>query len=97
MDNLEGEVIRHTEQIKTLFGRTEQLEKIVESVNALALSVKELTLGQSSMMASIKGLRTDVDALKDEPGKKWKDITGKVLWLVLAAALGVVLGKFGLS
>jgi len=97
MDNLEGEVIRHTEQIKTLFGRTEQLEKIVESVNALALSVKELTLGQSSMMASIKGLRTDVDALKDEPGKKWKDITGKVLWLVLAAALGVVLGKFGLQ
>lgn len=97
MDNLEGEVIRHTEQIKTLFGRTEQLEKIVESVNALALSVKELTLGQSSMLASIKGLRTDVDALKDEPGKKWKDITGKVLWLVLAAGLGVVLGKFGLS
>lgn len=97
MDNLEGEVIRHTEQIKTLFGRTEQLEKIVESVNALALSVKELTLGQSSMLASIKGLRTDVDALKDEPGKKWKDITGKVLWLVLAAALGVVLGKFGLQ
>lgn len=97
MDNLEGEVIRHTEQIKTLFGRTEQLEKIVESVNALALSVKELTLGQASMLSSIKGLRTDVDALKDEPGKKWKDITGKVLWLVLAAALGVVLGKFGLQ
>ena len=97
MDNMEGEIIRHSEQIKTLFSRTEQLEKIVESVNALALSVKELTLGQASMLSSIKGLRTDVDALKDEPGKKWKDITGKVLWLVLAAALGVVLGKFGLS
>lgn len=96
MDNMEGEIIRHGEQIKTLFARTEQLEKIVESVNALALSVKELTLGQQAMVENIKVLRVDVDGLKAEPGKKWKDVTGKVLWLLLAAALGAVLGKFGL-
>lgn len=97
MDTMEAKVIQHDEQIKTLFTRTEQLEKIIESVNALALSVKELAIGQANLQASVKGLRTDVDAIKDEPGKKWKDITGKALWLILAAALGVVLGKFGLN
>ena len=96
MDDMQGEIIRHSEQIKTLFSRTEQREKIVESVNALALSVKELTLGQSAMQTAIRGLRSDVDEIKEEPGKKWKDLVSKVVWAVLAAALGVVLGKFGL-
>ncbi len=96
MDERDEQVIRHAEQIKTLFARTEQLEKIVESVNALAISVKELALGQASLQTTVKGIRDDVDSLKDEPGKKWKDVTGKVLWVVLAAILGVVLGKFGL-
>ena len=97
MDEMEEKVIRHAEQIKMLFARTEQLEKIVESVNALAISVKELALGQAHLQTTVRGIRDDVDSLKEEPGKKWKDITGKVLWLLLAAVLGVVLGKFGLN
>ncbi len=96
MDERDERVIRFAEQIKTLFDRTERLEKIAESVNALAISVKELALGQAALQTTVKGIRDDVDSLKDEPGKKWKDVTGKVLWVVLAAILGVVLGRFRL-
>ncbi len=48
MDEKDERAIRFAEQIKTLFDRTERLEKIAESVNALAISVKELALGQTS-------------------------------------------------
>lgn len=96
MDELEKTVVQHTEQIKTLFANQNQLQKLVDSVNALAVSVKELALKQETISSDVNGLRTDVDEIKSKPGKKWEDITGKIIWAVLAAAIGVILGKFGL-
>lgn len=96
MDELEKTVVQHTEQIKTLFANQNQLQKLVDSVNALAVSVKELALKQEAISSDVNGLRTDVDEIKSKPGKKWEDITGKIIWAVLAAAIGVILGKFGL-
>jgi hypothetical protein len=37
-----------------------------------------------------------VETIKAKPGKKWDDVTSKVLWAILAAVIGLVLGKFGL-
>jgi hypothetical protein len=37
-----------------------------------------------------------VETIKAKPGKKWDDITSKILWAILAAVIGLVLGKFGL-
>lgn len=96
MDDLEKAVIQHTEQIKTLFANQAQLEKLVESVNSLAVSVKELALKQNTLSTDVSGLRADVDEIKEKPAKKWDSITEKILWAVLAAIIGVVLGKFGL-
>ena len=96
MDELEKTVVQHTEQIKTLFANQNQLQKLVDSVNALAVSVKELALKQDTISTDVTGLRTDVDAIKEKPAKRWEDITGKIIWAVLAAAIGVILGKFGL-
>lgn len=96
MDELEKTVVQHTEQIKTLFANQNQLQKLVDSVNSLAVSVKELALKQETISSDVSGLRTDVDEIKSKPGKKWEDITGKIIWAVLAAAIGVILGKFGM-
>lgn len=96
MDELEKTVVQHTEQIKTLFANQNQLQKLVDSVNSLAVSVEKLAMKQNTMSDEVTGLRTDVDAIKEKPAKKWEDITGKVIWAILAAVIGVVLGKFGL-
>lgn len=96
MDELEKTVVQHTEQIKTLFANQNQLQKLVDSVNSLAVSVKELALKQNALSGDVSGLRSDVDELKEKPAKKWDDITGKIIWAILAAVIGVVLGKFGL-
>ena len=96
MDELEKTVVQHTEQIKTLFANLNQLQKLVDSVNSLAVSVEKLAMKQNTMSDEVTGLRTDVDAIKEKPAKKWEDITSKVIWAILAAIIGVVLGKFGL-
>lgn len=96
MDELEKTVVQHTEQIKTLFANQNQLQKLVDSVNSLAVSVEKLAMKQNTMSDEVTGLRTDVDAIKEKPAKKWEDITSKVIWAILAAVIGVVLGKFGL-
>jgi chromosome segregation ATPase len=96
MDELEKTVVQHTEQIKTLFANQNQLQKLVDSVNSLAVSVEKLAMKQNTMSEEVTGLRTDVDEIKEKPAKKWEDITGKIIWAVLAAAIGVILGKFGL-
>ena len=96
MDELEKTVVQHTEQIKTLFANQNQLQKLVDSVNSLAVSVEKLAMKQNTMSEEVVGLRTDVDEIKSKPAKKWEDITGKIIWAVLAAAIGVILGKFGL-
>lgn len=96
MDELEKTVVQHTEQIKTLFANQNQLQKLVDSVNSLAVSVEKLAMKQNTMSDEVTGLRTDVDAIKEKPAKKWEDITSKIIWAILAAVIGVVLGKFGL-
>ena len=96
MEDIERTVVQHTEQIKTLFSRVEQQEKMMQSINDLTLSVKELALGQKNLKEDVTTLRGDVDEIKSKPGKKWEEVTGKILWAVLAAAIGVFLGKFGL-
>lgn len=96
MDELEKTVVQHTEQIKTLFANQNQLQKLVDSVNSLAVSVEKLAMKQNTMSEEVTGLRTDVDEIKEKPAKKWEDITGKIIWAVLAAAIGVILGKFGM-
>ena len=96
MDELEKTVVQHTEQIKTLFANQTQLQKLVDSVNSLAMAVKELATKQNALSGDVTGLRSDVDELKEKPAKKWDEITGKIIWAILAAVIGVVLGKFGL-
>ena len=96
MDDLERTVVQHSEQIKTLFNRVDQQDKMMASINDLTVSVKGLAMGQQNMAKEVTQLQGDVDAIKAKPGKKWDDVTSKVLWAILAAVIGLALGKFGL-
>ena len=96
MDELEKTVIRNTEQIKTLFARVDQQDQMIQSINTLTVSVKELAMGLNSVKEDVGTLQNDVEVIKAKPGKKWDDVTGKILWAILAAVIGLVLGKFGL-
>lgn len=42
-------------------------------------------------------LLEDVDELKEKPAKKWENVTGQIVAIVIAAVVGLVLGQIGLG
>ena len=45
----------------------------------------------------VDGLCTDVQELKSEPGKRWKSLVEKVIYIVVAAVVGFILARLGLG
>lgn len=75
---------RHTEQIKTLFERLGNLEKLTESVNKMAISLERVTGKLTATEDRVNQIADDVDEIKDKPGKRWD--------LVIAALISGLVG-----
>lgn len=75
---------RHTEQIKTLFERLGNLEKLTESVNKMAISLERVTNKLTATEERVNHIADDVDEIKDKPGKRWD--------LVIAALISGLVG-----
>ena len=69
---------RQEEQIKGLARRMDNLEKLTESVNKLAISVERLTSQQSTTEGQITTLTDDVNELKEKPAKHWETAVAAV-------------------
>lgn len=76
--------------------RIEKLENENEATHKLATSVAIMAEQMKTMNANVSTLTTDVEALKEKPGKKWEGIAEKVIWFFLSALLGFVVSKLGL-
>lgn len=77
--------------------RLEALEKQTEALNTLATSVAVMAEKVEVTGEKVDGLCTDVQELKSEPGKRWKSVVERVIYIVIAAVLGYVLARLGLS
>ena len=75
---------RQDEQIKGLARRMDNLEKLTESVNALAISVERLTNQQASTDNQLETLTDDVTELKEKPAKRWD--------VAIAAIISAIVG-----
>ena len=84
-------IVRHSEQIKVLIGRMDNLEKLTESVNALALSLERLTAKQSATEAQVKVLAEDVDDIKDKPVKRWETVVAAVISAIVGAGIALLI------
>ena len=74
MTDLETKVVQHDEQIKTLFNNVGKLENIANQINTLAVNIEKIAMNQTAMLEQQKALRTDVDAIKDQPAKDAHDL-----------------------
>ena len=75
---------RQEEQIKGLDRRMDNLEKLTESVNALAISVERLTNQQATTDNQLETLTDDVTELKEKPAKRWD----MVITAIISALVG---------
>ena len=46
---------------------------------------------------SLEHLEEDVEEIKEKPGRKWENVTEKIIGLVIAAVVGFILAKIGLG
>lgn len=85
------------EQHKTLFRRIEKAERLTDSVNELALSVRDLVNAQQTTDKKLTGLCSDVAEMKEKPGKRWESIVMDVLKVIVGGVVGFLLVKLGIG
>ena len=77
--------------------RLDAVEKNTEAVNHLATSVAVMAERMEVTGDKVDGLCSDVQELKAEPGKRWKFVVEKAIYIAVAAIMGYALARLGLG
>ena len=92
MTDIEQKVVQHDEQIKTLFRRTDKMDVLLNQINSLAISIKELTTNQTQMLEQQKNLKEDVDKIKNKESNDAHDLKMTIIKCVITGVIGAILG-----
>ena len=84
-------IARMEEQIRGLARRMDNLEKLTESVNKLAISVERLTSQQATTETQITTLTEDVNEIKAKPAKRWELAVGALISALIGAGIGYII------
>ena len=103
-EQLTEEVIRlektqaaQQEQIKTLFGRVDKQDALIEVLRTQTATIGTLADGQARIEKKVNGLTGEIDEIKAKPAKKWENAVDIVFKLILTAAIGILLARVGLG
>lgn len=77
-------------------GRIKKLEGESSVQHQLATSVAVMAEQMKNLNTSVVNLSTEVEELKEKPGKRWDSLIDKIIWAVAGAVLTYVLAKMGL-
>lgn len=91
MEDTGAAIARMEEQIKGLARRMDNLEKLTESVNTLALSVQSLATKQEATEAQVSTLTGDVNELKEKPVKHWETVIAAVISAIVGAGIALLI------
>ena len=78
------------EKVNVLSQSATEQRRLVDTVHKLALSMERMSQEQCR-------LRSDVDEIRSAAKKRWDTIITEVIRLLIAAGLGAVLMRLGLS
>ena len=77
--------------------RLDRLEELTETVHELATTMKLMADKQERIAETADRLDTKLSAIEQEPAKRWKAVVEKVLMTVVAALVGFVMAKLGIT
>ena len=77
-------------------GRIKKLEAEHAVLHELATSVAVMAQRMETMNNSVLSLDHKVSALESEPGKRWKGVVEKAIYVVVAAVVGYFLANIGM-
>lgn len=76
--------------------RIDKLEQTTTALSELTTAVRVMVTKQDYIADKVDGLDEKVTELEGKPGKRWDALAEKLIWLVVAAAVGFLLGQVGL-
>ena len=91
MAELGTALARQEEQIKGLARRMDNLEKLTESVNSLALSVERLTNQQQTTETQVQTLTTEVADIQEKPVKRWDSLVTAIISALVGAGIAFLI------
>lgn len=87
----------NTRRVEKLETQTEAIQSLATSVELLVKEQSHQTEAMTRIEQNVEKLDGKVEALEKKPGKKWESIVDKVVWALVAAALGFILAHIGLA
>lgn len=82
---------RQEEQIKGLARRMDNLEKLTESVNKLAISVERLTAQQATTETDMETLTNQVNEMQNKPVKRWDAVITALISALIGAGIAYLI------
>jgi len=89
----------HEARIKVCEKRLNKFDKLAESINDLALSVKEIAVNQTAMLNDMKEEKETrktnekrITALELQPAKNAQEIRQKVIIAIITGCIGAIVG-----
>lgn len=94
--NIEHRLTEVEDRSKSNTKRLDEVEKRQDNLDSLVASVAVMASEQEHIKTDVTEIKTDVKGLMEKPGKRWDNIVEKIIWAIIAAVLGLLLGHFGL-
>lgn len=77
--------------------RLDEVEKRQEDITDLVRSVASIAQKQTDMDADMKEIKADVKSLSGKPARRWESVVEKALLAAVAALMGWLMVRLGLS
>ena len=91
MQDIGAAIARLEEQNRGLCRRMDNLEKLTESVNKLAISVERLTSQQATTETQVNTLTTEVEEIRATPAKRWEMVIAAVISALVGAGITLLI------
>ena len=95
-NNFEHRLTEVEERAKSNQHRIEDIEKRQDNLEELTATVQVLATKEANVEETVTEIKNDVKELTNKPIKRWDGIVDKIIFTIVAAIVGFVLGKFGL-
>lgn len=76
--------------------RLEEVEKRQDNLDKLVSTVEVLAVREKNVENDVKEIKADVKSLTSKPAQRWDSIVDKVIWAIVAAMITYMLTQIGL-
>lgn len=82
---------------KSIDSMSGDVKEVMSEAKDMSRKLPVIMTKLDAISESNKAVDADVDELKEKPGKRWEATVGQIIGLVVAALVGLLLARLGLS